>query len=234
MTTTPEDSKSLAERLKHWDQAYKKSSVPPYPSQFAVFVCDYLSANQNIVEFGCGSGRDSIFFAWQGYKVVGLDGSGAAIDICHREAARTLAETAEFRRLLVEESWDEKQLDQLSSHILGSLDPARATMVYARFFLHILTAMEQKKFLDLLMRLSDPGMMYAFEFRTHRDQGQSKIAQPHYRRFIDPIEFIQDIKARGFKVDYFIESFGMAKYKTEDAHVARVVFHADDIPTQKS
>lgn len=232
MALKSESTESLEVRLRHWDDAYKNSIVPPYPSQFAVFACDFLKPDQNIVEFGCGSGRDSLFFAWQAFSVIGLDGSEVAIERCRTEAERPITRTPDFRRLLVEGSWKEEDLREIASDILSRLDLSRPTMVYARFFLHILTIEEQTRFLDLLMLLARPGTMYAFEFRTHRDQGQSKIAQPHYRRFINPIEFIEEIKSRSFKVEYFIESFGLAKYKTEDAHIARVIFQPQNAAKQ--
>ena len=52
---------------------------------------------------------------------------------------------------------------------------------------------------------------------------QAKETAAHYRRFIDPLNFLTSALARGFELHYFVEGFGYAKYNSDDAHVARVI-----------
>lgn len=61
----------------------------------------------------------------------------------------------------------------------------------------------------------------AAEFRTIRDAQQAKVTAEHYRRFVNPLVFMANANTAGFATDYFVEGFGYAKYKDDDAHVAR-------------
>jgi len=213
-------------RLEHWKKAYKSSYVPSYPSQFAVFVCDYLNDNQNIIEFGCGSGRDSLFFASQGHRVLGFDASDEAIKSCRLHSSDANRKHVEFHQLNIDEAWDTSEIEKTSQFIRSVVDTTRPTLIYARFFLHAITEEEEQSFLRILEALESSNMTCAFEFRTHRDQKQHKITTPHYRRFINPVGLLKRLELLDYKLDYFVEGFGMAKYKTEDAHVARIVLQA--------
>ena len=61
---------------QYWDNYYasKDASRVPIPSQFAPFALQEAGKPDVVLEFGCGMGRDSIFFARQGVKTIGLDG----------------------------------------------------------------------------------------------------------------------------------------------------------------
>lgn len=47
-----------------------------------------LSNQQKILDVGCGSGRDSVFFANQGFEVVAIDGSQNVIDLTKQTDTR--------------------------------------------------------------------------------------------------------------------------------------------------
>lgn len=211
------------ERLSHWDSFYKAHGAPSIPSQFAVFVCDFLQPAQNIVEFGCGDGRDSFFFASQGYKIVGLDASEQAIALCRNELAQKNALPAEFQQLRIRPDWTGEQIEAAANALKNKLGAARKpTAIYARFFLHAICEDEELAFLRLVRELVPDGFC-AVEFRTHRDFYLKKETSPHYRRYIDPLEFHARAAQAGLEPVYFIEGFGYAKYKADDAHVARFV-----------
>ena len=60
--------------IDYWQSVYSKSIVPTFPSQFSVFVQSWLgSGDKNIIEFGCGNGRDSRFFHQMGHTVTAVD-----------------------------------------------------------------------------------------------------------------------------------------------------------------
>jgi hypothetical protein len=98
------------------------------------------------------------------------------------------------------------------------------TVVYARFFMHAITESEERSFLGLAAQLTQAEDMLAVEFRTSRDVAQSKVTGAHYRRFIDPLQFLNRVTEYGFTATYFVEGFGFAKYMEDDAHVARFIF----------
>lgn len=214
----PED-----ERLTHWDSFYKTRGAPSIPSQFAVFTCDYLQPGQNIFEFGCGDGRDSFFLAAQGYRVVGIDASEQAVALCRNRLAQNKSFGAEFQQLQIRADWTGEQIADAARALREKVgETSKPTAVYARFFLHAITEEEELAFLKLARALAPEGLC-AVEFRTHRDFPLKKETSPHYRRYIDPLAFHVRAAQAGLEPAYFIEGFGFAKYKTDDAHVARFV-----------
>ncbi|RYG90510.1 MAG: class I SAM-dependent methyltransferase, partial [Alphaproteobacteria bacterium] len=86
MTDTAEP---IGERGSYWNEYYSKTrSAPLNPSHFAVFVHGEQTGSPFIVDIGCGSGRDTLFFASHGHATVGIDGSSAAIDFCRDQASQ--------------------------------------------------------------------------------------------------------------------------------------------------
>lgn len=61
---------------KYWENFYKKFDIKE-ASSFARFAYDYIQKNNinisNLIELGCGNGRDSSFFLSQGFNVTGVD-----------------------------------------------------------------------------------------------------------------------------------------------------------------
>ena len=55
----------------------------------------WFAKNQRVIDVGCGNGEVSWWLAEQGYTVLGLDYSAAAIDNCRRSAGRSSAPTFE-------------------------------------------------------------------------------------------------------------------------------------------
>lgn len=196
----------------YWDKYYAGSTkqTRPVPSQFAVFVAGELPGPHRIVEFGCGNGRDSLFLANNGHQVIATDGSSSAVD-SGAALADQLGEKLEFMVADV-------NTPDLASQITEGGDH---TVVYARFFVHAITEEEEAKFLDTAAALTKSGDLLAVEYRTVRDQSGAKETGAHYRRFVSPAHFDHAAAQRGFSVQYAVEGFGFAKYKHDDAYVAR-------------
>ena len=74
----------------YWENYYARSNgdLLPTPSQFAVFVQGELSGPAFVVDVGCGTGRDSLFFSSRGHAVLGLDQAKAAIGRCTQSATK--------------------------------------------------------------------------------------------------------------------------------------------------
>jgi SAM-dependent methyltransferase len=210
-----EKNQDSTERKEYWERYYagQPRARLPVPSQFAVFVQGELSGSTFIVDIGCGTGRDSLFFATHDNRVVGVDGATAAVEKS-KAAARELGLSVEFVNNSVG-----------SPDLLPRLELLRAdltnTLIYARFFLHAIPENVEEDFLELASKLCRPGDHLAVEFRTVRDISLSKVTPDHYRRFIEPASFLARTTHRGFSCSYFVEGFGFAKYKADDAYVAR-------------
>ncbi len=215
MTDAAHSTTTTDDRSDYWDTYYaaRSSTRRPLPSQFATFVAGELEGPHRVIELGCGNGRDSIFFAGNGHDVTGVDGSQAAVDACSALAA-ALGEPATFLRAAIDDP-------ELAQRLSGSDGPHA---VYARFFVHAITDEEEKTFLDLCAGITSPGDVLAVEYRTVRDQVGAKETGAHYRRFVLPASFQSRASERGFEVTYAVEGFGFAKWRHDDAYVARTLF----------
>ena len=202
-------------RTDYWDDYYAARATPvrKLPSQFATFVAGELYERHRVIELGCGDGRDAMFFASYGHEVIGVDASHAAVESC-RTLAETLGEDASFIVSRIE-------APDLAARVRGERGPR---VVYARFFLHTINESEEESLLDLAAAITDPGDLLAVEYRTVRDASGAKVTETHYRRFVMPAAFEARALGRGFDVAYTVEGFGFAKYRQDDAYVARTLF----------
>lgn len=205
-----------ATRGDYWNSFYRtKAASFAAPSQFALFVLGETAPDGPMVDIGCGTGRDAIYFSSQGRAVLGVDASEAAVAHCRQLAAANDL-SARFLASKINAS-------DLAERIRVELEgaPRGRLTVYARFFVHAINEDEEIAFLELASELCDKGGVLAVEFRTIRDAQQAKVTEAHYRRFVDPLAFMANASRAGFVPEYFVEGFGYAKYKDDDAHVAR-------------
>ena len=208
-------STTTEHRSDYWDEYYaaRATTRRPLPSQFATFVAGELDRPHHVIELGCGNGRDSIFFSSFGHEVIGVDGSGAAV-AASSHLAEALGEKASFIHSAIDDP-------DLADRLSASEGPKA---LYARFFIHAITDEEEQVLLDLAAAVTDPGDLLAVEYRTIRDQVGAKETEAHYRRFVLPATFQARALERGFEVTYAVEGFGFAKYRHDDAYVARTLF----------
>ncbi len=215
MDTTAGGRGQQENRQSYWDRFYaeRATAARPLPSQFATFVAGELEHPHRIIEFGCGAGRDSVFFSSHGHDVTGIDASTEAVSRC-RELTARLGLTAEFVVASVTDP-------SLPSQVRSTGGP---TVIYARFFLHAVTEEEQAAWFEAARALTVRDDLLAVEYRTVRDRSHEKVTRTHYRRFIDPVAFNGEAAERGFRAVYAVEGFGFAKYRQDDAYVARGLF----------
>jgi tellurite methyltransferase len=209
-------------KSSYWDDFY---SLPEHihnlkaPSQFATFVIGEIStSNTLLIDIGCGNGRDTIFFLRQGLPSIGIDASGSAIEYC-TQTASFLNLTSAFIHAKISDLDLLRKIESLD--IYQNVDKI---IIYARFFLHAITEEDEEFLLILIKQVREKyPLNFAIEFRTYRDTLLPKVTINHYRRFIDPDRFFEKVVKQGFKVEYYIQGFGFAKYKNDDAHVARFI-----------
>ena len=202
-------------RSDYWDEYYaaRASTRRPLPSQFAAFVAGELDGPHRVIELGCGNGRDSIFFSSFGHEVIGVDGSKAAVGACS-----TLADALGEKVTFVRSAVDDPALADRLAAVKGP------KVLYARFFIHAITDAEEQVLLDLAATVTTSGDLLAVEYRTIRDQIGAKETESHYRRFVMPSTFQARALERGFEVTYAVEGYGFAKFRHDDAYVARTLF----------
>jgi SAM-dependent methyltransferase len=218
MTTT---DKNLRLERSYWDTFYR-TWMTSVPSQFGVLVATESGVRQTVLEFGSGNGRDALFFASQGHRVVAMDISSEAIDRCDE-----VKRSHDFRHagFLCGDITSARSMEEIfeAGRALAHQDhPALA--LYSRFVVHTLDEEQETRFLSNLSRLALPSERVYFEFRSTRDRSTVKHFGEHYRRYVDADAFVAELEGRyGFEVVYSITGQGMAKFKEEDPFVTRVI-----------
>lgn len=206
----------------YWNGYYKEKEYKAViPSQFATFSIQEFGNKENTIVFdlGCGDGRDSYFFNQYGFHTIGIDGSVEAINKCKENAKN---EQLDFLCFDIEDTL----LYSSIKDIITSQN--KRVIFYSRFFLHAINEKQQNILITNLKKIMSKDSLCFFEFRTNKDEFQEKVTSTHYRRYISPINFATEVTKIGLDVSYFVEGFGYAKYKQDDAHVARFVLKSSD------
>ena len=199
----------------YWKTFYSEvSTIPAVPSQFCVLVSTEVNRSTPVVEFGCGNGRDSLYFASQGYRVFGSD-------LCPDAIAQIQKKANGGGKFSECDCTDEKDVGALIQQA-HELNPT--IVVYNRFFLHSIDKIQEEKFLSGLGKNMTEGDKLYMEFRCDLDEALPKVyGKGHYRRYVKTSEMLDFLKSLGFDIKYEQTGQGMAKYKSEDAFVSRVI-----------
>jgi SAM-dependent methyltransferase len=206
----------------YWESYYRQQGAPELPSQFALFVANEvlsgeLAAPAAVLDIGCGNGRDTLFFARLGFAIGALDRSPTAIALCGERLRRELGPDGNAARLHVGKA-DGDGLEKLAAEFEGPL------LLYSRFFFHAIDETAESLVIERAATiLKTRGGALAVEYRTTQDAASTKVTSDHYRRYIDPERFAARVMSAGLKVQWRAEGRGMAKYRTDDAHVARLI-----------
>lgn len=213
-TLYPNIVENPVDNSTYWNQYYKNRVCPEEPSPFAQYVATLVEPGRDMVELGCGNGRDAVFFAAQGLHITALDMSQEAIS---QLQSRSLS-NAQFL------CGDFVNSD---IHQPGSYDYA-----YSRFTIHSINQNQEQVLLGNVFRGLRPGGKLFIEVRGISDPlfGKGKQVERnaffydnHYRRFIVLDELTQSLEQHGFRVEYARESTGFAPYGNDDPPVIRVV-----------
>ena len=201
----------------YWRQFYKNSKIAD-GSTFAVFMQSRIPVDMTIVEFGCGSGRDAIYFASHGHSVSAVDQVIEATSAASQKAAELNLSGITFQAGDVANGAVVRTaIRRARSH------PGDAICCYLRFFLHSLPEGIEDRLLSAIADATVKGDVFAAEFRTIQDKDLAKVHGEHYRRFIDPASIEAKLAKFGFEVTYAQEGRGLSIYKGEDPHLARII-----------
>jgi SAM-dependent methyltransferase len=197
----------------YWKQFYRDNNVTD-GSPFAKFVAGRLPPQCTIIEIGCGTGRDAVFFAEHGHAVFGADRAEEGV----KRASAAAGERGLQTSFSVVDASHRKGL----AAFIGGVPVSARGVVYMRFFLHSIPVEVQELIFDEVSRLPS-GYLLALEFRTDKDALQPKVYGEHYRRYIKPSSVIESLERRGFKIDFEEEGTGLSPFGEEDPHLARIL-----------
>ena len=208
---------------EYWEHFYKDNALS-VPSQFCAMVATEIPKERCLVELGCGNGRDSLYFASRQHSVCAVDLSHEAVKSCSGTAEKMGLDAAQFMQADLSKHSDLQRLFKTAR----AATKTGAVVCYSRFVMHSVNDEQENLFLTSLSKLMTPGEKIYFEFRSKEDAELAKTFGGHYRRFVDTDAFINaQTKTHGFKLEYSITGRGMAKYKSEDPYVSRLVFEKD-------
>ena len=198
--------KDISKEKEYWNQFYNNvSTIPAVPSQFCVLVSTEVDRSTPIIEYGCGNGRDSLYFTSQGFTVLASDLSKDAIDSNQEKVGNG----AKFS---VCDVTDEAGVSDLISkaHAVNT-----NIVVYNRFFIHSIDETQERTFIGILAKSMTEGDKLYMEFRCDKDEALDKVyGKGHYRRYVKTEDLIKFMKSVGFEIEYEMTGQGMAKYKS--------------------
>ena len=199
--------------LNYWDKFYSKV-YNPLPSQFAIFIANEYQGNNTLIDFGCGSGRDTFFFSKIYKNVIGIYSSNKVIE-------KNISNKIEKNLKFIND--DLSNPHNLELLIKEELTNRGFNIFYGRFFLHAVDENIENIFLNLFKNINLKNNLLALEFRTSNDEFLKKEFGNHYRRYINTVNFKKKLENLNLNIEYFIEGQGYAKFKNDDAYVARVI-----------
>ena len=203
---------------KYWENIYAKQSENERPSLFAKYIVDSIQVEgKSLIELGCGSGRDAIFFAnANASQVVAIDQCDNIIKLLNQR----------FQQV---SNLDFKCLDFTNLDDMNPFD-----IVYSRFTLHSISKGQEENVLRWAYRNLRPNGKLCVEVRGQRNEiykigtpvdgePDAFILNDHYRRFIHFENFCKELKDIGFGLDYAKEDKGFAPYNDTDETYIRVI-----------
>lgn len=199
-----------------WNKFYKNKLAVNKPSNFAIFVNNFLKKKKTkIVDVGCGNGRDLIFFKRKKFDFIGIDLSNNASQLIKKKLKKTEDKNKIFNDDFVKFNYKKKIKNKFS--------------IYSRFTWHTINKKNESLFINKISNLSN--LEYLFiETRSIKDDlfGKGKkiskyeFITDHYRRFINKKELIKKLKKK-FKIIYLKEKKGFSKFKKEDPCLIRLI-----------
>lgn len=200
----------------YWDEFYSlEHDEIKEPSKFAKFIFNNFLRNKNkasLIEFGCGNGRDSLYFNAKGIDVVAIDGSHIAIESLQKQ-------------------------NQKASWICGDFSAPlnlkdKFDICYSRFTLHAIDDIAELGLIKNVKNLLKPDGFFVVEARSINDDkfgigeavGEREfISDGHYRRFIDQDIFKANLIQNGFKIVDIDESSEFAPTPGQNCVCIRVI-----------
>jgi SAM-dependent methyltransferase len=218
--SAPEGNLSTEQRTKvYWANFYSRHEYSS-GSTFFEFVEGLADLPQNVLDVGCGDGRDSCAFGAAGKNVLGLDQSPVGIAHATEHANRRgLGDHVSFLACDVADTDDlGRAIDRFEAQSPGPVT------FYMRFFLHAIPESVQAGLMKAIDTHARPGDYLVAEFRTDKDEANAKVHTKHYRRFQNAEAFRESLEASyGFDVIHFEEGTGLSPYQGEDPVLCRVV-----------
>ena len=178
-----------------------------------------MQKGSKVFELGCGNGRDALFFAQNGIKVIACDKAEEGVNKLNG-TENLYSFVGDFTQL------NDHHND--NPHISEPVD-----FIYSRWTIHAINKESSSRTLQWSFRNLNSGGRLLIEVRSVNDNlfGQGTQVElekdafitDHYRRFVRNEELIDELKEIGFEIEENVESQGLAVHKDDDPVVIRVI-----------
>ena len=203
----------------YWADFYSRHEFAD-GSTFSQFVLERPELPHNVVDIGCGDGRDSCALASSERLVLGLDASAEGV-LRGAEHAQRL-DVSDSVSFAVCDVADPESMSALLKEFRART--GGAVTMYLRFFLHAIPDDVADVLLTTLKDFAEPGDWFAAEFRTVADEARNHVHGRHYRRYVDAEALRRQLEGElGFTVEYFTEGQGLSPYGDEDPVLCRIL-----------
>lgn len=201
----------------YWSLYYARQNLELQPSLFAKEIVSIVKQeSHNLVELGCGNGRDAVYFANSGFNVLAIDQVEEEINFlksCYQYLTNIRFLCADFTDYEINEKFD---------------------VVYSRFTLHSISAEQEKKVLNNAYNILNNKGYICIEARGQKNEIFKKgipvegekdafILDNHYRRFINFDLICKEIISIGFDVLFAHEDKGFAPFNGADETFIRII-----------
>lgn len=199
----------------YWNEYYKsKHEEIIKETLFADYILqNWVKNRKRLIEFGCGNGRDAIFFCKNGLEVVAVDSSAAAINELKSRGHKCLF---------------------LEDNFVNSANiyHMKYDICYSRFTIHAISLSDEIKLLENAYNSLEEKGLICIEVRSIKDSlfGKGKkigrdeyIYNNHYRRFIRMNEILERLIKIGFHIRYAEENTDFAPFGEENPMIIRIV-----------
>ncbi len=199
----------------YWDDFYAQG-VNLEPSSFAMWLQTYINLKTfELLDWGCGNGRDGLFLSQFAAKVVMFDSSSKAIsvinDVIKKESiTNSIAQVFDINNSNNYEDFDGGDI-----------------VHYARFFLHAIDDSGMSNFFRHLNEISKKmnRSLAVFEYRIEEDQENLYYTYGNHSRWLRaPSTIVREMSDRGWELKFEDIGKGLAVFGEENPLIARQVF----------
>lgn len=215
--------RSQRRRMRFWSDFYKSPDadrVPRERSDFARWVQGRLAERGagavDLLDVGAGTGRDAIFFAEQGHRVVAYDYTSTGLKRTRKQRRRRKS-LVPARTLNLEDVRSVLVTGARLAHLPGPRE------VYARGLLDVLGAAGRDNFWRFAAMVQRHGGETFVEFRTPTSRGEQKFFGRRSRTFLPPDVAVREIESYGGRVVHREAGRDLAVLGEENPHICRLV-----------
>lgn len=208
-------SKKFNRDTDYWNQYYSSGNDIVNPSLFARKISKVIRKPCDMLELGCGNGRDSLYFNNLGVNVVAIDASDIIIN-----------------KLITNYNRDGLCFICDDFVCSSAIFARQYDYCYSRFSLHAINEEQEKTVIKNVYNGLKKNGQFFIEVRSINDnlfgngtqvERNSYVFNGHYRRFIVKSELEQNLINTGFYITYSEEQRGFAPFNGDNPPIIRIV-----------